>query len=77
MSGKPVLRLYVWSDDVFEQYTSGIAFALASSPEEARKLIREGGGGAIDDSSLCAGLNKEPDDVHEVDEPVAYFWGSD
>jgi hypothetical protein len=35
---KPKLKLYVW-EDVLADYTSGIAFALARSPEHARKLI--------------------------------------
>ncbi len=32
--------LYVW-EDVFCDYTCGIAFAIASSPDEARKLIAD------------------------------------
>lgn len=35
---KKKLKLYVWTD-VFCDYTSGIAFALATSPDHARKLI--------------------------------------
>ena len=34
------LKLYVW-EDVLTDYTPGIMFALAESPEEARELIRE------------------------------------
>jgi hypothetical protein len=33
----PKLRLYVW-ENVLADYTSGIAFALASSVDEARQL---------------------------------------
>jgi hypothetical protein len=32
------LKLYVW-EDVLCDYTTGVAFALAGSPEEARELI--------------------------------------
>ena len=36
------LKLYVW-EDVLTDYTSGIAFALAESIEQAREAIREKG----------------------------------
>lgn len=36
------LKLYVW-EDVLNDYTSGIAFALAESIEQAREIIREKG----------------------------------
>lgn len=35
------LRLYVWRN-VFYDYTPGIAFALAKSPDHARELIAVG-----------------------------------
>jgi hypothetical protein len=36
------LKLYVWrGDGVLQDYTSGIAFALADSAEQARTLLRE------------------------------------
>jgi len=35
-----MLKLYVW-EGVFTDYTDGIAFALAASPEQARELIHE------------------------------------
>ncbi len=35
---KPTLKLYVW-EGVLTDYTSGIAFALAESEEEARNLL--------------------------------------
>lgn len=38
MKQKPKLKLYVW-EDVLEDWSTGIAFALARSPEHARKLI--------------------------------------
>lgn len=40
---RPKLKLYVWND-VFCDYTCGVGFALASSVEEARRLIYEGMG---------------------------------
>ena len=33
------LRLYVW-EDTLADYTAGVMFALASSPEEARDEVR-------------------------------------
>ena len=44
------LKLYVW-EDVLRDYTSGIAFALAESPEEARELVIKKLGGNHED--LC------------------------
>lgn len=38
MKRKPKLKLYVW-EGVYMDWTSGLAFALASSPEHARELI--------------------------------------
>jgi hypothetical protein len=35
---KKKLQLYVW-EDVLTDYTSGIIFALATSPEKAREII--------------------------------------
>ena len=32
------LKLFIW-ENVLTDYTSGIAFALAENPEEARKII--------------------------------------
>ena len=37
------LKLYVW-DGVLTDWTSGIAFALATSPEEAKQMLIEQGG---------------------------------
>lgn len=39
---KENLKLYVW-DGVLEDYTAGIAFAVAASPKEAVKLLIEKG----------------------------------
>jgi len=36
------LKLYVW-EDVLTDYTSGIAFALAESVEQAREVIQQKG----------------------------------
>lgn len=40
MKKKKQLFLYVW-ENVLSDYTSGIAFALAESEEEARKLVKK------------------------------------
>lgn len=44
--GTKKYKLYVW-EDVLSDYTSGIAFAVAKSPEEAReKVMKVLGGGS-------------------------------
>lgn len=50
---KKKLKLYVW-ENVLTDYTSGIMFALASSPEEARKKILGGQFSAIMKADLMA-----------------------
>ena len=57
------LRLYVWPD-VFTDYTSGIAFALAPSADEARKLINRAMG-----CDNLSDLLKEP---HVYNSPVGF-----
>ena len=47
------LRLYVW-EGVLTDYTSGIAFALARSVEQARKLL------IAEDPSVAGELSAEP-----------------
>lgn len=38
MKRKPKLKLYVW-ENVLTDYTDGMMCALATSPEQARKLL--------------------------------------
>lgn len=52
------LRLYVWHN-VFYDYTAGIAFALAKSPEHARELIAEGSGYGLE--TVLRELAAEPE----------------
>ncbi len=61
------LRLYLWTE-VLCDYTHGVMFALATSPEEARKLLLE------TCSYLPADeLAREP---QEIESPFAYhLWG--
>ena len=56
LTQEPKLKLYVW-DEVFEDYTYGVGFALAENPEEARKLIFEKLGYVDND------LDKEPKEI--------------
>ena len=58
---KNEMKLFVW-EGVLTDYTSGIAFALAESVDEARKLILEKyeeNNGCISDN-LISDLNTEP-----------------
>lgn len=52
------LRLYVWRN-VFYDYTPGIAFAIAKSPQHARELIAEGSGYGLE--TVQQELAAEPD----------------
>lgn len=72
------MHLYVWTD-VLSNWGEGIAFALASSPEEARELVINSvcGEGAHPDTraEYTAEFAKEPE---EYSEPVAFHqYGSD
>lgn len=65
------LKLFVWHE-VFYDYTPGMAFALAETEEEARKLI-------IDQMNISESsaddLTKEPE-VYEVTDRVGFgIWG--
>lgn len=62
-----ILKLYVW-EGVLTDYTDGVMFALAVSPEEARKLLL----------AQCSYLPKEDMDQEPkvYDTPVAFsLWG--
>lgn len=60
------MKLYVWrGDGVLEDYTSGIAFALADNVSQARDLLRQ----SIELCEDCmVFLNREPE---VYDSPVA------
>lgn len=53
-------KLYIWND-VLEDYTSGIGFAMAESVEQARDLVKE---------QVSLGykseFDKEPDAIYDV-----------
>lgn len=67
------MKLYIWNKDVLRDYSSGIAFAIAESEEQARELITEKT--RLDPEDV--GLDKPADEVHELDEPyAAYLYGS-
>ncbi len=71
------LRLYVW-DGVLEDYTSGIAFALASSPEEAFQMVAKGFPGVTGRGQYGQNGPTKIDGVEPVayDSPVGFaIWG--
>lgn len=55
----PNLKLYVW-ENVLTDYTDGVMFALATSPEQARELLLKNCSYIPD-----CDLNKEPKIVTE------------
>lgn len=59
------LKLYVW-EDVLTDWSSGVMFALASSPDEARKVILE----KTDSPRIAADLQQEP---VEIDKPEGFY----
>lgn len=60
------LKLYVW-EDVLTDWTSGVMFALASSPDEARKVILKKSGNSI---SVAQDLAQKP---RVIDEPEGFY----
>ena len=65
------LKLYVWYD-VLCDWTSGVAFSLASSPEEAKDLLMKSGL----HEHQWDGLKLDGQDYEVYDEPVAsYVYG--
>jgi len=70
------MKLYVWKG-VLCDYTCGIAFAIAESPEEARQAVIDGfesDKGYIADILLTDLKGKY--EVYPVDEPVGFaIWG--
>ncbi len=61
------LKLYVWHG-VLTDWSSGIAFALASSPEEAKQEIMKTGVGDYH----WQGLKLDGEDFDEYDEPSGF-----
>ena len=61
------LKLYVW-ENVLEDYTSGIMFALATDADHARKVILEAGGEGM--HSVEKDLKQEPDCYED---PTGFF----
>lgn len=64
-------KLYVW-EDVLQDYTSGIAFAVARSPEEARDKIATAyavGFGHQDDEYIRKHLAGAPDEYELAASP--------
>lgn len=69
------MKLYIWRN-VLADYTSGIAFAVAKSPEHAREVIlaeyakRE----KYPSEQLVADISRAPDDVR-TGAAGGYCWG--
>ncbi len=63
------MKLYIWKKDVFRDWGSGIAFAIAESEDEARRLIFEEAG--IDEEN-DEGMSKPADEVRDVDRTYAF-----
>lgn len=59
------LKLYVW-ENVLRDWTSGVMFAFASSPDEARKVILK----KSDNSSVREELQQEP---RVIDKPEGFI----
>ncbi len=64
------MKLYLWRD-VLRDYTPGIAFAIAGSPDEARGLIIRA---VTDGSGYCDGSDFAADpEAHDLSEPFAAY----
>lgn len=62
-----MLKLYVW-ENVLCDYWAGVAFALAHSPDEAKRLIIENGVG----EDHWDGLQLDGQSCDEYDEPAGF-----
>jgi hypothetical protein len=60
-----MLKLYVWRD-FNRDWSSGLAVALASSLEEAKRLVRK----EQDDAGCDFG--EDPVEVYDIDKPIAF-----
>jgi hypothetical protein len=67
MAKKKQLKLYVW-EGVLTDWTSGMAVALASSPEEAVELLQQQLG-----PSYFNGVKLEGVEPIVVESPAAFF----
>ncbi len=70
------MKLYMWTKDVLRDWVSGMAFAVAETEEDARRLIQEEvSSGGYD---LCLDdFTGPPDEVRDLDKSSAYYkWGS-
>jgi hypothetical protein len=79
------MKLFVWDSDVFTDYTSGMAVAIADSVDEARLMLMEKYWGTkakvdevladaeVGDTWPWQGLQAEPDHVVELHEKFACY----
>lgn len=65
-------KLYVW-EGVLCDYTDGIAFALAESPEKAAEMLKKEIGGGMWESAHWEGIKL--DGVLPVEKDCGYCWG--
>ena len=61
-----IMKLYLWKEFQF-QYTSGLAFAIAESEDEAIKLVKA----EFIKTEYSEPWNWGPLTVHDVDSPIA------
>jgi hypothetical protein len=67
------LKLYVWHG-VLADYTSGVMFALARSPEEARDLLlKDGNSFGPQDAKRWEGVRFDGVEPKEYAEPVGFY----
>ncbi len=65
------MKLFMWTKDVLRDWSSGMAFALAETEEEARHLLQEG------HEDNARDFDGPPDEVRDLDKPSTYSkWGS-
>jgi hypothetical protein len=71
------MKLYVW-EEVFQNYTYGLAFAVAENKEEAIKAILDGETpepNYKDDPYYAELSTKEPEiiELDKIDRPIGYW----
>jgi hypothetical protein len=66
------MKLYIWNKDILRDWSSGIAFAIAESEEQARQMIYQAIG-YEDENDDDGGISKPADEIHDLDKPFVAF----
>jgi hypothetical protein len=66
------MRLYIWNKAFPYDWRGGLAFAIAETEDQARRLLAEKVGIVLDGADDC-GLNAPADVVRPVDQPFAEY----